>query len=270
MASTPEVDETGSGLHVATVFSHAQSLHIPKAPIVGDVDVENGIDDTHKTPHWYSQIAEFRDRYDLDYDLGGSAIARAWGLATHRGWIAVCFTLHPGDMIEYSTATDERITIIFSPAEHLGHTDPGVTLPWAIPNLDSDKVKVSHRKVLHFILSLDYTKYFRNAWERKLLYAAACCAIVASRDDELLSLSKCALTYLVREIGPDLTEEISKCDATYSLADGERSRIAISPKSAAQLQETGAELFEVCEICGSGIEWYSGEESQCSEGHQFG
>lgn len=270
MASTLENDDTASALHIATVFSHAQSLQIPMAPTVGDVDVENGIDDPNKTAHWYSQIAEFRDRFDLDYDLGGNAIARIWGLASHRGWVAACFTLHPSDMVEYSTATEERTTTIFSPAEQLGRTDPEVTLPWAVPNLNSDNVKDSHRKVLHFILSLDYTKYFQNAWERKILYAAACCATVTPFDDELLSLSRRALLYLAQESGADLTEEISKCETIYSLANSERSRIAIPPKSLAQLQEAGSELFEACEICGSGIEWYSGEESQCSEGHQFG
>lgn len=268
MASTLDGGETTATIHVATVFSHAQSIRIPTTPIDGDA--ENGIGDARRTPHWYSQIAEFRDRFDLDYDLGGNAIARVWGLDTHRGWISACFTLHPSDMVEYTTATEERVIVIFSPAEEPGPADQEVALPWAVPTLDSDRVKDSYRKVLQFTLNLDYTKYFQNIWEQKILYAAACCAAVTSLDNELLSLSKHAFIYLAHESGADLTEEILKCDTSSSAAGGESSGSMISSKTRSQLQGTGSQLFETCEICGNGIEWYSGEESQCSEGHQFG
>lgn len=263
MVSTFDDGGTATTLHAATVFSHAQSTRVAGG-------IGNGNDETRKTPRWYAQIAEFRDRFDLDYDLGGYAIARTLGLTTHRGWIAACFTLHPSDMVEYITMTDERATIIFSPAEQPGSTDSEIPLPWTIPTLSSDRIRNAHQRVLRFVLGLEPAKFFQNVWERKILYAAACCAIVISREDELLSLSKRALLYLANESGADLTEEISKCDTTSSPLDGEGPTMTISPKSPQKLQGPGSELFEACEICGGGLEWYSDEEAQCSGGHQFG
>ncbi|KAK2757538.1 hypothetical protein FQN54_004507 [Arachnomyces sp. PD_36] len=245
----------------------ARSLRIPMAPAGNG---ENGTQEGLKAPHWYSQIAEFRDRFDLDYDLGGNAVARIWGLAVHRGWIVASFSLHPSDMVEYITLSEERTIIIFSPAAgQLGEGDSTIAVPWAVPNIDPELSASSRRRVRQFILGLDYGKYFQNAWERKILYAVACCSIVTP-DHELLAPSKSALEYLASVSGADLSEEISKCDAVSVIPGGDGSLVAIDPKSQQQLKDAGSELFESCEMCGSGIEWYSDEEALCSEGHQFG
>jgi hypothetical protein len=225
------------------------------------------------TSEWRTQMAEFRDRFDLDYDLGGYAASRTWGLANHRGWIAACFTLHPSDMPEYLTTSEERVTIIFSPPGQNEGADFDTTLPWVAPLISAHQIKNSRRQILDFVLNLDREQHFRSPWERKILYSAACCAVVNNRAaDDLLALSKSAFQWLMRVTGADLTEEIARCSATTTTSTAQE-RVpgsAIPAKSVETIHGAGGGLFDACEICGEGFEWYSSEEVQCSQGHQFG
>lgn len=224
-------------------------------------------------PEWKKQVEDFRERFDIDRDLGGLAVARTWGLATFRGWIVAAFTMHPGDMVEYTTAAEERTTLVFSAAA----PDASVTdgpLP-AMPNLTEEHFRKQRERILRFILShavaaaseekglLSRSIDLRSA---KIVYAAAACTIVEHRNEELLSLARQALERLSAASGGiDLSDEISKCSPLTAFVDSAPPTIA--PKSADVLLNGP---FEKCEICGSGIEWYSVQEAQCTTGHLFG
>ena len=269
MTSTSDEHRTSPVIQTATVRSHIQSIRIPEVQANGDAEMVD--QEPRVTADWRTQTAEFRDRFDLDYDLGGYAGARTWGLTSHHGWIAACFTLHPSDLPEYVTTSEERVTIIFSPPEQAEDADIDTALPWEVPSTNACQIEDSRRKALEFILRLDREQHFRNLGERKILYSTACCAIVRhNTDGDLLALSKSALQWLMDENGTDLTDEISQCTAVVTSTTEEVPNIVISPKSIEKMQDTGGTLFEACEICGEGIEWYSSEEAQCSEGHQFG
>lgn len=59
-------------------------------------------------------MAEVRTKYDVENDLGGLALAKVWGVASCKSLVAACFTLHPGDMVEYIQTAEERATVVFS------------------------------------------------------------------------------------------------------------------------------------------------------------
>lgn len=65
-------------------------------------------------PHWSKLIMNIREQFDLARDLGGNVGARIWGLASHRGVMAVLVTCHPTHMIQYKVASDERAVVGFS------------------------------------------------------------------------------------------------------------------------------------------------------------
>ncbi|KKA20249.1 Uncharacterized protein T310_5712 [Rasamsonia emersonii CBS 393.64] len=222
-------------------------------------------------PEWKKQVEDFRERFDIDRDLGGLAVARTWGLATYRGWIVAAFTMHPGDMVEYTTAAEERTTLVFSAAApDISATDG--PLP-EMPNLTEEHFRKQREGILRFILShaASEEKGLRNISidlrSAKLVYAAAACSIVEHRNEELLSLARQALERLSTSCGgTDLSDEISKCSPT-AFVD---SAPTIASKSAdVLLNGPGGRIFEKCEICGSGIEWYSVPEAQCTAGHLF-
>lgn len=212
-------------------------------------------------PFWKQQVEEFRERFDIDHDLGGLAIARIHGLASHHGIVAAGFTLHPGDMIEYRIAAEERTTVVFSTGS--SSTEDETLLP-ALAAHEIDRspayLRAKRGAVLGIVLAIEPEDLGSNSWSQKLMYSAACCAIVESQNQALLSQSKAALVRLATITGADLSEEISKC------AHGSN---FIGPKSSEQLNGPGALLYEKCDICDLGISWYSAQEAQCASGHLF-
>ena len=64
---------------------------------------------------WQRRLADDLMQYDNENDLENTGLARVWGMATSPGnkSIAVVYTLHPGDMVEYVLASQEESKIAF-------------------------------------------------------------------------------------------------------------------------------------------------------------
>jgi hypothetical protein len=94
--------------------SGALSLHLGTMSAVGIVLHLDGpgTEISPRKPQWSTVIEDRLEQFDLDRDLGGQSVARVWGLASYRGVVAVLFTRHPTDMIEY------RVT---SRSDYLGY-----------------------------------------------------------------------------------------------------------------------------------------------------
>ncbi|KAF9890146.1 hypothetical protein FE257_006307 [Aspergillus nanangensis] len=211
------------------------------------------------SPPWKSQVDEICERFDLDHDLGGLVSARVWGLASYRGLVMAAVTRHPGDRIEYRTSLEDLTAIVFSGANSQCD-EPGSFPTTPEPNRSPDAVHAKRKALLGYVLDAKRSKYDARPWSQKILYAAACCAVVESHEDTLLWLARKAFEWLSSSTGLDLTDEISKCSAPGSTIDA---------KSETQLSGPGLEVFEKCEVCSSGISWYSAHEGQCAEGHLF-
>ncbi|KAA8649592.1 uncharacterized protein ATNIH1004_002263 [Aspergillus tanneri] len=217
-------------------------------------------EDSFFQPPWKHSFDDIRERFDIDRDLGGLAVGRLWGLASYGEFVVAAVTIQPGDMIEYRTATEERTTLIFSRARsQITELDDTAMHP-TIPDRSADYLGAKRETVLGYILFFKDGKFDKQPWSHKILYATACCAIVESHDTDLLSQARKALKWLANKIPANLTEEINKCSTPGS---------TIGAKSAKELSGPGQLVFEKCEICDTGIAWYSGREAQCVEGHVF-
>lgn len=221
---------------------------------------ELGVTDNLDLPQWSKIVHNVLEQFDLDRDLGGHVVARLWGLASYRGFIAVLLTRHPSNMIQYNVASDERAIVGFA----FEGTDQ-------VPDPDSLVLQRSDKKVqsdgrereraVTFLLSQCDKGDGIHENDQRLVYAAACCSIV---DEQLASTriqAQRALEHLAVKSGADLSEEISKCEGHPS---------TISSKSLDQFAQPGGHLFEKCEICDAGIPWVSSMEAQCESGHLFG
>lgn len=80
------------------------------------------------SPSWQAQILESQALFSAAHDLGENAIAKTWGLASSPlgDLIATCVSLHPSDMIEYSTANEQKSNVTLS---SLSDTTEKFTLP---------------------------------------------------------------------------------------------------------------------------------------------
>lgn len=207
---------------------------------------------------WNSQVEDIRERFDIDRDLGGLAVSRVWGVTSTQGLVAAAITLHPGDMVEYRTNAEERLTIVFSTANGEPQAFEHAPFLCGSPTNSIEFLTERRDTVLDCILGETSNKHILPS---KILYAAACCAIVQSQSTELIANARRVFERLSATKGVDMTEEIAKSSEPGN---------TIEAKSADALNTSGVDMFEMCGICGAGIAWYSAQEAQCATGHVFG
>jgi hypothetical protein len=232
------------------------------------------LDNPPSEPEWMRQRNERLARFDIQYDLGGLALARTWGLATYDGWVAAAFTMHPGDMPEYTTPTDAQTVVVFSTS---GDTESSLFQPPSVP----DEQLINRRaRVLTFILTTAVEPQaldIDDSESAKIIYNAAACAITIYRDrPPLLDLARRALSRLSETFNVDLSSEISFCDSTEPENHENNRYVAIRPKPAEVLLSPGGQaVFETCEVCGldevSSFLWSAdiSMEAECAQGHVF-
>lgn len=258
MITVPDKKTHTSTLHIGTLGGYAATSPFPSAPI----------QNSGRIPLWSKKLGVLREQFDLDRDLGGHAITRIWGLASHCGLIAVATTMHPGDMIEYYTAAGERCSIIFSSGNLEKEEVGGPTFPKTIVDRSPGFLHERREAVYGLILTSEPDDISTNTWSQRLTYAAACCAILESSNEQLQSQAQKILARLSEITGADLSEEISKYGQTTTTEN--QNLNTISAKSATQLSGPGGRIFEKCDICDTGIAWTSALEARCERGHLFG
>ncbi|KAL4735627.1 transcription factor IIIC subunit delta N-term-domain-containing protein [Aspergillus similis] len=211
------------------------------------------------TAPWNEKVEDVRERFDIDRDLGSLAIARIWGLVSQQELIAAAITLHPGDMVEYRTNAEDRLTIVLSTATGQP-MDPEKVSFFRQSQISSPEFSRERRDfVLQYILC-NHTGT-ESTLSPKVLYAAACCAIVQSQRAELIASACEVLEKLSASTGVHVSDEIARCSEPGS---------TIEAKPSEALNAPGGNIFEKCEVCGAGIAWYSAQETQCATGHVFG
>lgn len=240
------------------------SLHLGTAGGVGAAFSLDGLENNveWQVPSWTKHVEERREQYDLNSDLGGSSVARIWGMASWCGVTAILVTNHPTDMIEYQLSLDEQSTIVF-------HADD--TEDWNAASMHKLFAQQAGRRqfypvqqhresVTKYLLSRDQMDD-QDEDEHRLVYAAACCAIVDGHQESIRSQAQQSLRRLATLTGASLSDEIDKCKTEAS---------SIPAKSTDQLNGPGGQIFEKCEICDAGIGWFAATEAQCVNGHLFG
>ncbi|RDW58985.1 uncharacterized protein DSM5745_11191 [Aspergillus mulundensis] len=210
------------------------------------------------TAPWSDKVEDLRDRFDIDRDLGGLAIARIWGLASLQGLIATAVTLQAGDMIEYRINAEDRLSIVFSTADGQPANPENLACLRESPISSVDFARERRDHVLQYILGNHIET--KDALSPKVLYAAACCAIVQSQSAELLAHAREVLERLSANGDLDLSDEIARCSDSGG---------TIEARPAEALNGPGGETFEKCEVCDAGIAWHSAEEARCATGHVF-
>ncbi|KAH8690029.1 transcription factor IIIC subunit delta N-term-domain-containing protein [Talaromyces proteolyticus] len=225
---------------------------------------------------WKERMERYRQRYDIQYELGDMAIVRTWGLATFNGWLAVAFTMHPGDTLEYMTKAEENTTILFVP--------PAPDTPFPKPPDTSEEHIANVRdEILHYILSSARDVRRDDIRSAKVLYAACMCAIISHHPDDrtsdpLLSLTHQALSHLSSLFSFPATDELAYCTGTTPLPtqthEGRTTPI-LPAKPLPGLQGPGGFLWETCQTClrrtgqSIGLSWHGYDRSMCENGHRW-
>jgi Transcription factor IIIC subunit delta N-term len=69
------------------------------------------------------KMEEARIDFDSNHSLDGNSAVRVWGFASAKAQEAACVTIHPSDMVEYTTPSMENCTLLFAPRASLGDGD---------------------------------------------------------------------------------------------------------------------------------------------------
>ncbi|KAJ5156858.1 hypothetical protein N7492_009661 [Penicillium capsulatum] len=207
-------------------------------------------------PRWHQVKEDLREQFDLNRDLEGQTIARVWGLASHRGMSAVLLSRHPTDMVEYQVASGEATTIGFAVENPASTSAPQSLEELSLVRPDHNRWEAA----IAFLLSEKTRQHEGEMANQKIIYAAACCALVGGQSEAIRGQARRTFEHLAAITGADLSEEIEGC----SMKSPE-----ISAKSTDSFRQSGAHLFEWCDVCDAGIAWNSAKEAQCTNGHLF-
>jgi Transcription factor IIIC subunit delta N-term len=76
------------------------------------------------------KMEEARIEFDSLHNLEGNSVTREWGFASRPTHDAACITSHPSDMVEYTTASMEKCTLLFVRKSMLanGAQSSGITM----------------------------------------------------------------------------------------------------------------------------------------------
>ncbi|CRG83515.1 1,4-alpha-glucan branching enzyme GlgB [Talaromyces islandicus] len=236
---------------------------------------------------WIEHMERYRQRYNIQYELGDMTVARTWGLATFRGWLAVAFSMHPGDVLEYTIRAEENTVVLF-----VNPDDPDAVFPEP-PNNSEEHVAAARDEILRLILSSAHELQKNDTRSARLVYAACMCAIITSQpqdqnDDQnqdqipLLTLTQNALTHLSSTFDLPITEELSYCadiasttPATTTDMQDARSTVLIPSKPTSVLEGPGGWIFESCQTCHRrknevvGLNWTGYGMAVCANGHRW-
>lgn len=226
----------------------------------------------------HKQMLRFQSGHDRREDLGGLSVMKTWGLASFKGYIAACITIHPGDMAEYYMASQQRASIVFS-LHGLKDTSAHLeAFPWEFDAEIQDEAR-HQAAIVESVLKYEQVHgTIQNDIDYKIIYAAVIASMLIwddARLDRLLTAQR-ALLRLARIVQLDLSPELFCLDYLQTDSLGiEQARSRIREITGHRSQEdlsvpAARELFELCSFCDQAIRWESLTEAYCTAGHQFG
>ena len=263
-------------LEVATHLSHVQTFnHALNSSARPSTQASlNSLDPLS----WQRHMADHLRKFDLRHDLGGLAFAKIWGLATFGMYTAACVTLHPGDMVEYTTTSTEQTTVVFGRREAMdGGPSHDSHLAWPNGKVHQRDMSTVYCDIVSTFLRIPQTESSNLC--QKIAYAAACVgALSATFDKAIVKLSEDLFHWLAHHTGNDFDVELSlskrlqKQDALGEDSNaGETAKVGISAREKECLNSNRLQgIWEMCEICGEGMGWYSVQEARCAAGHTYG
>lgn len=260
-------------MYLSTHLSHIETIKLRTYGPENDISWERLPQST-----LHNQMIRYQSAHDRREDLGGVSVMKTWGLASFRGYIAACITVHPGDMAEYYMASQQRATVVFSLHGLKDSSADFESFPW---EFDPEIQDEARHQVAIVETVFKYEKSHgtvQNEIDHKIIYAAVVASMLIWDEARLerLMIAQRALLRLEGIVQLDLSPELSCLD--YLQIDGldiEKARIRIREIPGQRSQEdlstpTARNLFEPCSFCDQAIRWESLTEAYCVAGHQFG
>ena len=189
-------------------------------------------------------LVKLRQDFDKQYNLQGHVRGNQWGSAKAPDGrsTAACVTFHPSDMIEHSTSSSERCTVVFAP------------LPPTDEEVSTDASPHDPRpEMLRWLAANASLESIMTDMDLKIVRVAAACVYTAFSDDAgLMEWSRAAAVLA------DNSEIANDADTEGDAPMQVSSRFV------------PATINEPCEMCKAAISISQDLRSgRCSQGHTF-
>ena len=207
---------------------------------------------------------------------------KIWGMASSFGdkYIALCITLQPETMLEYTIHSAERATVVFSHlVDNESSEDADVYFPWeAKPPIKNRAL--THPKVWRTVRERSIRNHPPGLIDRQLLYVAFCAGLLWKQYDTVEAVQEAKIA-LATIRGPENTS----FDAEFRCLDRLLDKSMNSQTPLQTLNELISErctididqpsmqrLLEYCQIpgCDALLLWNGPFQARCRAGHLWG
>ena len=205
-----------------------------------------------------------------------------WGIASSfdNKYIALCITLQPGIMLEYTIPSAERAIVVF--AYLVGNDsskDADVRFPWeAKPPIKNRAL--THSEIWTAVRERSIDNRPRNLIDRQLIYLAFCAGLLWKQYDSIEAVQKAKITLATIKGSEDTSFE-----AEFRCLDRLLDR-SVNPQTPLQTlneliserctieidQPSMQRLLEYCQIpgCDALLLWNGPFQARCRTGHLWG
>lgn len=269
LAACEEPGATGLYMYITTHLSHLEVLkHTPTGEPKWTTCADTSLQ---------SRMSDCRMGFDNVHDLGGLSVMKTWGLASLGGYIAACVTVHPGDMVEYTTTSLERSTILFGQVD-----DKERRFPWERAAEHAVTEAEAQAQILDTIFEAEHDQdgKERSVLTNRIIYAAACASMQLWAPFRLERLERAKKTFrkLESATGFAFATEISYIEHLLAEKDVGPEEQASPAQNSTQHTTDNHPLntlrvsliHEICSICGESIMWDGFDAAHCAHGHAFG
>ena len=232
------------------------------------------------TPFITAQMATEREKYGLHHNIGSQVILRKWSLASFNDLIAVCVTLHPAKMVDYTAPFEGNSIILFDAGDGNGNAES--IFPWQRP-AEVDVAK-AQQSILDTILDQNLQRLLSlNHFDLRIIYTAFCGNLLLSDDKRLQRLQAATdiLNLIERHEGNKLRAEqrallfiktspqLSDQELIKNIGQMAKKRGQSEPSSGTQEKD----FLDLCPFCPEVqrvLPFESFTEAYCPQGHPFG
>jgi len=100
----------------STILHHSPFMPSMPMPAKSLEFLPIGVQDLETDAKWVTTMKQHTQAFSDNHNLFGHASARVWGLesAGDGRHVALCFTVHPSDMLEYVTNVQQNTVVVVS------------------------------------------------------------------------------------------------------------------------------------------------------------
>ena len=228
------------------------------------------------SPALHLRIVDCQKSFSEEHKI--TSRTKEWGSTSSfkNGYTAVCITLHPANLVEYTIPSAERAIILFDHPVEDTDRNAYSKFPWERKPLCIQPA-TAHYNVWRKIQDISFHKHTRSLMDSRLVYLAFCASLLWKKyiGSEDVEQAKASLR-LIQETASFEQELNSLADLSGTALDPKTSletlNTLIQKRSTIEVDQPPTQrLLEYCRIsgCNELLLWNGLSRARCKRGHTW-